>query len=181
MNSLRLLFLALVSIAFVLAQSSTASAADETESNLLQNANFEKGADGWELNAFGKKGTMAIDQDELRDGKPTLRITSVDDLTFVYQTVKVKPNTRYRLSGYLKTKDVRDLKGRKNGAMLLVGMSNGSGGIRGTTGWRKVSMDLNSQDKTEIRVGGAVGYYASPVAGTAWFSDLSLVELGRTH
>ena len=79
--------------------------------NLLTNGTFEKGAEGWVLSAHEKKGQMAMDATELHNGKPSLRIDNAEgDDTFAKQKVTVKPNTRYRIAGYIKTKAVQTLK-----------------------------------------------------------------------
>ena len=155
------------------------------EKNLFTNGNFENGAGDWELVAFEKNGTMTIDTKELRLGKPTLRIDNhAGDHSFVRQLVG-KPNTHYRLSGYIKTLNVEPVKkGVKEGACLLVGFTAEVRGgkttpIHKTQSWTKVSVDFTTTSKTEIRVGASLGSYNAYVTGTAWFSDLTLTELGR--
>jgi hypothetical protein len=155
-----------------------------TEANLFTNANFENGLEGWEMVAFRKKGTMVIDTQELHEGNPTLRIDNVEpDHTFVRQMAG-KPNTRYRLTGYIKTKKVEpEKKGAKDGACLLVGFTAGvqngqTAPILKTQSWTKVSVDFTTTAAPEIRVGASLGSYNAPVSGTAWFSKMSLIELG---
>ena len=175
------------------AEATTATAG--TGKNLLKNPNFEQGTNGWELVAFGKKGTMAVDKKETHNGKPSLRITnSAGDLTFVRQKVIGKPNTHYLLSGYIMTKDVEPEKAGKDwGACLMVGFTaevyvgqtqaKARGGksayIQETKQWTKIAVDFTSGSKTELPVGAALGYYNENVIGTAWFAELSLVEIGH--
>ena len=163
--------------------------------NLFKNPNFEHGTDGWELVAFGKKGTMSVDKKELHNGKPSLRIDNPEGgLTFVRQKVAGKPNTHYLFSGYIMTKDVEPEKAGKDwGACLMVGFTaevyvgqsqakargGKSASIQKTKQWTKVTVDYTSGSKTDLPVGGALGYYNENVTGTAWFSELSLVELGH--
>src|SRR3954463_5457901 len=76
--------------------------------NLLTNASFEEEQKDWAFNCWHKKGTATIDTVEKKDGQASIRIdnaTGGDD-SFLKQTIAVKPKTRYRLSGYIKTKDV---------------------------------------------------------------------------
>jgi Carbohydrate binding domain len=155
-------------------------AGEESDRNLIQNANFENGTNGWELINFNKGGTMAMDEAELHDGKPTLRIESFGEMTFARQILKVKAHTQYRLSGFIKVKDVHDKKvGGKAGANLIEGMTNiATHAITGTANWREVHVDFNTGDKTEIRVGPALGWYTCKVFGTGWFADMSLTEMG---
>jgi hypothetical protein len=155
--------------------------APENEPNLVANGNFADGTKGWELIAFGKKGTMAIDTKELFDGKPTLRIDNIEgDHSFVRQILKGKPNTRYRLSGYIKTMNVEPVKGSgKEGAVVMIGMvTDTSEPLQKSTEWTRVSVDFTPEHPDEIRVGPSLGTYGRPVTGTAWFSGITLTELG---
>jgi len=179
MHSLRFLPAALLSFAISLALFPAVCGAEAPERNLLENANFEDGTNGWELNNFGKEGTMAMDPAELRNGRPTLRIESFGALTFAWQTVKVKPHTTYLLSADIKVKDVYEQGGGgMAGALVMMGQSQyGSRSPHGTVDWQRVTTQLNTDDKTEIRVGPAVGWWACKVFGTGWFSAVSLTEL----
>lgn len=157
-------------------------AAPEKGPNLLANGNFEDGIKGWELIAFGKKGTMAIDTKELFVGKPTLRIDNIEgDHSFVRQILKGKPNTRYRLTGYIKTMNVEPVReSGKEGAVVMIGMvTDTSEPLQKTTPWTRVSVDFTPEHPEEIRVGPSLGTYGRPVTGTAWFSGITLTELGR--
>jgi hypothetical protein len=73
--------------------------------NLLVNGSFEKGLDGWKVDANQKKGTATVDETEKRNGKPSLKVENPEaDDVHVTQSVPVEPNTRYRFEGYIKTK-----------------------------------------------------------------------------
>lgn len=184
MNSPRLPSLTLLPIAVFFALLPTLSLAGlldsvESERNLFKNGNFESGKNDWGLVNFGKGGTMTIDKQELHDGKPTLRIESFGELTFAEQTVRVKANTNYRLSGFIKVKDVVEKGGAgRAGANLIEGMTRvATKAINGTADWEEVNVEFNSGNKTEIRVGPAVGWYACKVYGIGWFSDMKLTEV----
>jgi hypothetical protein len=182
MNPLRIFLFSILTAGFVHAQSLSRPLADSDAHNLLINSNFENGTDGWELIAFEKKGAMSIDTKELFNGKQTLRIDNVGgDFSFVRQIVTGKPNTRYRFSGHIKTRNVAPLKpGGRAGAILVLGMSpDSTRSIEGTKSWTKVSFDFTTKDNTEIRVGPGLGSYGNANAiGTAWYSELKLIELG---
>jgi hypothetical protein len=184
MNPLSILLSLLLPIGLILQPLPVAlglGSASPKGQNLLSNGDFARGTEGWELIAFGKKGKMSIDTKELHAGKPTLRIDNFDgDHCFVRQILKGKPNTRYRLSGYIKTRDVKQVKGSgKEGAALLIGMTNDNTlPLQNTTGWRKVSIDFVPEKPDDIRVGATLGTYARPVSGIAWFADITLTELG---
>ncbi len=171
-----------------------APVAEAGGANLFKNPNFENGTEGWELDPFGKNGTMTVDTKELHNGKPSLRIECAEGgLTFVRQRVEAKPNTHYQLSGYIRTSGVEPLKkGSQEGACLMVGFSaevrvwpgqpkasaGKSAAMQKTKQWTKITVDFNTSSKTTLPVGAALGYYNEEAKGTAWFAELSLTELG---
>jgi hypothetical protein len=180
MHSLRFPPRALLSVAVAFTLFTAFCGADEPGRNLIQNADFADGTSGWNLARYGKGGTMVMDPEELRNGRPTLRIESVGTLTLVEQAVKVKPHTTYLLSAYVKAKDVHELDGGVGGALVMMDHSQyGSRNATGTADWQKVTTQLNTDDKTEIRVGPAIGWWGQrrKISGTAWFSEVSLTEL----
>jgi hypothetical protein len=162
------------------AQQPVAKASD----NLLKNASFDNGTEGWVLSAAHKNGKMAIDEEVKHGNKPSLRVENPQgDDTFVRQKVTVKPNMKYRLTGYIKTKDVMETKRNgKNGASIALG--NGSFVkteiVNKTTSWSRVSVDFSTGNETEIELGPRIGHFGAMVMGTAWFADLTLDEQGKT-
>jgi hypothetical protein len=174
--------------------------------NLLTNGDFQQGMDGWELLSFGhqgqatvvapgkglqdalkpvgSQGAAATDPAEVNNGKPSLKIENIsDDDTAVNQKVKVKPATRYRLSGWIKTKSVewKQAKGKRGASLCIMGGFESSEPIGKTKGWTHVYYEVASGTRSELVIGARLGMYASPVRGTAWFSDLSLTEIGPSH
>ncbi|EDY21521.1 hypothetical protein CfE428DRAFT_0766 [Chthoniobacter flavus Ellin428] len=151
-----------------------------SERNLLANANFEKGTAGWELLNWGRSSKMELDPNERHEGKAALRVDNLDGChSFVRQLLTVKPHTRYRLSGYIKTRDVEPAKkGQRSGAILMVGrMSVYTPLLTGTTPWTKVTVDFTTKDDAQIHVGPSVGTDATFARGSAWYSELRLTEL----
>jgi len=150
--------------------------------NLLVNGSFEKGTEGWTFEPHGKVGIMALDETEKHGGKPSVRIENPgDEDSHLKQKVTVEPETRYRLEGYIKTKDVKGTKrDSKGGATLdLEGTWQHTVAVNKTKSWTKVSIDIVTGAQTEVEVGGRLGYWSDGVIGTAWFADLSLVKIGK--
>ncbi len=150
------------------------------KTNLLTNPSFENGLEGWTLSAYQKRGTVAVDTVEKHDGKSSIRIENPSgDDSFLQQTVAVKPRTRYRLTGYLKTKDVV-VKG--TGATLsLAGGYEHTEAFSGKQNWKKVSFEFDSGAQESIKVGPRLGHHSSMAMGTAWFDELQLIELGPSR
>jgi len=148
--------------------------------NLLVNGDFAKGMEGWAMTNWQKKGQASMDAAENYQGKPALKIVNsgVDD-TQVNQKVTLKPHTRYKLSGMIKTKDVEAAsRTSKSGAALSVQGSDLSKAQMKSTPWTRINLEFDSGPKTDALLGARLGHNSGEVAGTAWFADLSLVELG---
>jgi hypothetical protein len=178
----------------------------DTSLNLLTNGDFKNGTTGWTVHAWGSQGQVSVvepgkvlvdglkpqalgqaapDPTDVHEGKPSVKIENPSpDTTIFKQKVKVKPATRYRLSGWVKTKGVeaKQMKGKPPGASLCItgGFEKTENIIR-TKGWTHLTFDFSSGTRSEMEVGPALGYYSSPVKGAAWFSEVSLVELGPAH
>ncbi|MEP6670082.1 MAG: carbohydrate binding domain-containing protein [Chthoniobacter sp.] len=150
--------------------------------NLLVNGSFEKGTEGWTFEPHEKRGIMTLDENEKHGGKPSVRIENpADEDSHFKQKVTVEPETRYRLEGYIKTKDVKAVKrDSKGGATLdLEGTWQHTVAVNKTKSWTKVSIDIVTGAQTEVEVGARLGYWSDGVIGTAWFADLSLVKIGK--
>lgn len=169
-----------ITLTCVLSALSFGQNASTAKPNLLTNPSFEDGQTGWEFSSYLSRGAVAVDEDEKRDGKNSIRIENASgEDSFLTQTVAVKPKTRYRLTGYIKTKDVV-VKGI--GATLsLEGGYEHTESIIGKKGWTKVSLEFDSGVLDSIKVGPRLGYHSNMAMGVAWFDDLSLVELGPSR
>lgn len=172
--------LALGAVLFALAESGIAQTASTAKPNLLKNPAFEEGEVGWQFNAWGKKGAATVDTTEKREGKNSIRIenTAGDD-SFFKQVVTVKPQTRYRLTGYIKTKGV---VAKGSGAVLsLEGGYEKTESLEGNNGWKKMEFEFDSAGNAEVKVGPRLGHHHSMAMGVAWFDDLKLVEIGPSR
>ena len=47
-----------------------------------------------------------------------------------------------------------------------------------TKGWTRVAVDFVSGREPEIELGPRLGHYSALTMGTAWYSELTLTELG---
>jgi hypothetical protein len=64
-------------------------------------------------------------------------------------------------------------------SLCLMGGFERTDSVLRTKGWTYVTYEFSSGTRSEVVVGVRIGEYATPVKGTAWFSDISLVELGH--
>ena len=159
-----------------------AFAAAESPDNLLSNPGFEDlGNDGlpigWYTDAYlTREGISAFHvADDAHTGGFAAVVENLDmnDARFA-QTVKVKPNTMYRLSGWVKADDILDA-GR--GANLSIeGVYVFSESLYETNGeWTYLeTYGLTDSDQTEVTVFARVGGYSGESMGKAAFDDISL-------
>jgi len=148
--------------------------------NLIDNGSFERVKDdkpvGWETRNWSGNGRF----DRVgtgRTGKASVMISSRAGADISWsQSVAVKPNTRYRLSGWIRTEELKPGSGR--GALLNVHnvQSARTQAIKGTTDWQQVSVVFNSGVNNDILVNCLFGGWGRST-GKAWYDDITLVEL----
>ncbi|MCK6500895.1 MAG: hypothetical protein L6Q38_15570, partial [Nitrospira sp.] len=94
-------------------------------------------------------------------------------------TVRVEPYTRYRLSGWIKTDNVRPVEGGR-GALLnlhdLQGIATSA--VTGTADWTEVQAEFQTAEQSSVQVNCLLGGWGR-ATGKAWFDDLSLTALGQ--
>ena len=95
-----------------------------------------------------------------------------------YKSINVKPNTPYKLTCMVKTKNVESENGKEgSGAQIsIVNTTESSRCIAGTTDWQKLEFIFDSKNRETIEIGFRLGGNNSNSKGTAWFSDFKLEE-----
>jgi len=95
-----------------------------------------------------------------------------------YKEFEVKPNTPYKVTCMVKTKDVvKEISNTDAGAMIsLLDTTEVSESIIGTNDWQKLTFMFNSKDKETVKVGFRLGGNLGNCKGTAWFSDFKIEE-----
>ena len=101
--------------------------------------------------------------------------TVYNDAMF-YKTVKVTPNTPYKVSCMVKTQDVQTKKENTDaGAHISIADTiEKSINVTGTTDWTKIEFIFNSKNREQIDIGFRLGGYQDNCTGTAWFSDMKI-------
>ncbi|MGE0145494.1 MAG: PVC-type heme-binding CxxCH protein [Planctomycetota bacterium] len=113
-----------------------------------------------------------------RDDEASLRVaTDRASDCGVAVTVRVQPDTRYRLSGYVRTEDLVPVRGSP-GAMFNIHGGARTEGVVGTRDWTELAVEFDSGDRTEVIVHCLFGGYGG-ARGNAWFDDVALTPLGR--
>lgn len=165
--------------------------------NLLKNPGFEeteKRADGrlfakgWNLHQYSADLDVSLDQESSHDGKNSLRISvnvPREKLgAAVQQTVKgIKPGNAYKLSGWVKTKDLK--KGGAPGAVCIqLSFMNDKDqreklytAYSGNTDtWQEISCTGKAPDAA-ISVQVTCIWGDGNSDGIMWFDDLNLLEM----
>jgi len=95
----------------------------------------------------------------------------------------VLPGHDYLLSGWIKTENLRTLRGGR-GAMLELHSLNGAQPmtrpLTGTNDWTNVELKFSTRGQREISVNLLYGGWGH-ATGKAWWDDLSLVDLGESQ
>ena len=157
----------------------------EVGPNLVANPSFEDATgdkpNGWSVRNY--RGALAktehvIETREayVRTGKHSVRISSsVGHDTSLNTRVTLKPNARYRVSGWVKTQGVKGAMG----ALFNVHEYQANGrttSVRGDKDWTKVEVTFESNTRTQVTLNALFGGWGVST-GTAWYDDVSVNEL----
>ncbi len=132
-------------------------------------------AEGWRRTVWGGRGELSHETSG-RGGSRSVSIESRTggDVSWSI-TVPVEFNSRYRLSGWIRTENVKTLGGGQ-GALLNVHniQSVRTKAITGTSDWTEVSVEFETGLQDQIMVNCLFGGWGL-ATGKAWFDDVSLV------
>jgi putative membrane-bound dehydrogenase-like protein len=164
----------------ILTTAGSTSAAATVPVNLIPNPDFSGSDLGlWKLHSYKVERPDSVElsiSPDGRNGGTALKIVSASVADAgAGATFTVKPNTRYRLGGWIRTEKLKNHDGK--GAMFNVHGLNSSEGVSGTTDWKEIGMEFDSCDRTEVLVHCLFGGYGGGV-GTAWYDDVYLHEIG---
>jgi len=130
--------------------------AAESQQNLIVNPSFEEANGdnpaGWRTQGWGGRGNFTYAQIG-RTGNRSVMISSDAGADIGWsQEVSVRPFSRYKLTGWIKTEDVRTPSGR--GALFNLHnlQSARSAAITGTSAWTKVEMDFQTDTHATVQV-----------------------------
>ena len=126
--------------------------------------------------------TVSLTSDVYHSGEASVQI-NVNDLADdvrVMQAVEVTPQSKYRMSGWIKTENVTvnaESPGMAGACLSIEGQSDCSESLTGTTDWKQVTWEFTTGDTTTITIGCRLGQDSNLCTGTAWFDDLTLEKL----
>ncbi|MEZ6096576.1 MAG: DUF1549 domain-containing protein [Pirellulaceae bacterium] len=159
----------------------------KTESNvenLLKNGGFENSdpsansANGWSHNNWSGVSDFRIVGGEGRNGSIAAKIVSQAPADASWSMrVKVKPNTDYQFSAWIKTESVETANAL--GVLLNVHelqMEGKSEALKGTNDWTQIVTEFNSSNHETLLLNCLFGGWGQ-ATGQAWFDDVSLTEM----
>ena len=161
------------SLILVLICSAVLSAAASGQ-NTIVNSSFEqaegRNPTGWRPQRWGGSGEFTYASIG-RTGNRSVMISSTAGADIGWsQVVNVRPFSRYKLTGWIKTENVRATTGR--GALFNLHdiQSVRSRAVTGTNDWTKVEMDFQTDTHATVQVNCLFGGWGM-ATGTAWFDD----------
>lgn len=111
----------------------------------------------------------------LKNDSYKIENTDFNDAMF-FKTINVVPNTSYKVSCMIKTKDVINKEENKDaGAHICINETvEKSDNVTGTTDWTKIEFVFNSKNRETVDVGFRLGGNYNDSKGTAWFSNMTI-------
>jgi len=147
------------------------------EKNVIQNSSFEEMEGdlpaGWKVAVWQKEARFQVDQ-VAHSGTKSVGISSVNGGDASWTTIAmVKPYSKYRLSGWIKTQDVKAIDGK--GALLNLHNFQPlqTNALTGTQDWTRVELIFDTGGNDAVQVNCLLGGWGK-AAGTAWFDDIEL-------
>ncbi len=158
-----------------------------SKSNLVRNGGFESETGGnidlWGI--YDWRGNEAItelkyDSMQKRSGSGSAMISSLyaNDAR-IKQTIKVEPDSYYRVSCYVRTEGVGSTNIGAN--ISIEGLGVASKSIKGTNGkWEYIDLiGKTGPGQTELPITLGIGGYSNLNTGKAWFDDVAVVQLAE--
>ncbi|WP_223066990.1 glycosyltransferase family 39 protein [Paenibacillus caui] len=158
------------------------------DSNLLGNSGFEQVGSGipkiwsqdiWVTDQGASK--LWIDDRQSHSGSSSAAIENVQPNHARWiQKVTVKPNTYYKISGWIKTEGLPQSSGsRRAGANLFIsGVSAEYPQVYDTKGaWQKLEFTgITGPEQTTLVVAAGLGQYGALIKGKAYFDDITVEQ-----
>lgn len=137
----------------------------------------------WQIAVYGAQPTVSLDAPPPGCEGRSLRISAREDSdTAIYQDLQVTPDAWYRLSGWVRTEDLRAATSIYGAFCAADGPSPYvcSPNRGGSTDWRREEIVLRAPSSGTLRVAlFLVGFGKG--TGTVWFGDLALESLSASE
>lgn len=142
--------------------------------NIIENPSFENVAPhNWNKATWGGEDIEFHHTAKGRNNSNCISISSAKSVNSAwYTTADVKPNTEYKLTGWIKTEKVKPQNGK--GALIVLNFDQEKAPVlTGTKDWTEISYEFNSGSRDKITIYCLLGGWGT-VSGQAWFDDISI-------
>lgn len=169
--------------AFKLPDGATEAAAPPPPSNLMPNASFEEASGenrprAWRTRHYSGTARQELSTSVARTGKNSLVLRSDNGSdTSWFVDLPVDPGSKYRLSAWIKTDNVRTLRGGMGALLNVHGTDYRSKPVVGTSDWTKVEITFESGGSSRVSINCLFGGWGH-ATGTAYYDDIELTKLG---
>ncbi len=177
----QVLAIMLIATAAAAARGQDAAQAKGPATNLLPNPSFEDGsgqdAQGWTTRAWsGREDARWLVDSPGRAGRRCVSIRSDKGADAAWTaTVETRPNTYYRLTGWIRTKDIHGAVG------ALLNIQNmqhvRTPAVSGTRDWTRVSTVFRTGQVAKLEINCLYGGWGQST-GQAWYDEVCLETLG---
>ena len=128
---------------------------------------------GWTSGTWNGKAELAVDSTVAHSGRNSVRISSVEgaDASW-YAVVPLRPYSKYRLSGWVKSENIEPGTGR-GASFTFHGTDFRSQTLVGTHDWTRLELVFDSGANDALRLNCLLGGWGKST-GTAWYDDIQL-------
>lgn len=173
---------------------SLVGAGQQAETNLLPNADFESGGDkegtpvGWSRGQWQKPEWLALDGQVKKEGQCSLRMEAREACDGrLMQELQVEPDAAYRLTGWVRTENLRPDAQAGFYATLLVREGQNMAYVTergknhaGTTDWVQETVDFIGPPDGKVAIACEVAG-GTRVTGRIWFDGLRVERLAAPY
>jgi len=162
------------------------SAVQETgKENPVQNPSFEEGQGrnpaGWRRQSYSGRAIYRYDSNMAHSGSRSIMIDSEQGAdASLYTQVPVRPFSKYKLTGWIKTDDVKSVNNGFGALFNLHGADYRSKALTGTNDWTEITLEFETQSMDTVQINCLYGGWGQ-AAGKAWYDDISLTLLSTTE
>jgi dolichyl-phosphate-mannose-protein mannosyltransferase len=147
--------------------------------NLIKNSGFEEPSGsgiitGWQEESWHTGSTATLTTTKDHSGTFALQLTSgqPNDIRFI-QAIKVRPDTIYRFSAWMATKNVSE--GSAGANLSIIDSMLRSQSVTGTKDWQRIEFVFRTYTgQKEVKLALRLGHFGQNASGTAYFDDLKL-------
>lgn len=156
--------------------------AEQVAKNLIANPSFEAVNNGkprgWSPRHYSGQATQELSTTVAHTGSNSvvLRSETGADTSWHFD-VACDPDTQYRLSAWIKTDNVKPVRGGLGALLNVHGTEYKTPAVSGTSDWKRVEISFSSGKASRLSINCLFGGWGH-ATGTAYYDDVELTKLG---